>query len=911
MSRSLLWLFALSACAGSPPVPPGDTDPVVDRDQDGADAQVDCDDEDPLIGPFAEERCDGVDNNCDGVVDDDAVDRIAGWIDGDGDGYGDPNRPLTTCDASAVVEQGGDCDDALAQIHPGEDEVVYDGLDNDCDAATLDDDLDQDGYRVALDCDDHDDSRSPGVAEIPYDGVDNDCSALSPDDDLDGDGVLAADDCNDTEAGAAPGLDEIPLDGLDNDCDAATLDDDADQDGWATADDCADLNPAIHPGAVEVPYDGIDNDCSALTPDDDLDADGYPGVSDCNDADGTVFPGAAEVPYDGVDNDCSPLTPNDDLDADGVVAADDCDDTDAGRAPHLVEICDGVDNNCDLQVDDGFLRVPTDHATLTEALDASVADAVICLSPGTYTGTHTLPSHPVSLVAAGGPTQTVMGLGGLSAPMFQAADASATLHVQGLTLSGLVDSTAVGQRQGAFYQGQGGTFVGTDLIGSNNSWSVPDNAEVDVDGGLFHDAAGGTIELVESTFEDNRWHITAASGSSDVYIEGGLAFVSGGGRLVLDGVFASGNTVTADEGTYGVEVEGLIAKADGSELHVTASAFHEQLAQWEQSDSLHMDGLVLSVYDGDLWLEDSTFADNRVAVSTLNRVYGYGIVYAYGGTATVEHVTFQGNDVAVEGQLSSYAYGALYLSNVVTGTLQGGLFENNTARVTTPQGVSSYGYGGAAYLTGNVDASDLRVVGNQVHADRAHGGGLYLWGDDGASRLSNAEVFANGAGPEAGGNERARGGGVYVDAGEGSLELSFLTLYANSGIAAGTLEGEGLYLDGEDAASVDVHHLTATGHVGTFQVGDPSTWDRVGDDLFVAALPATVSWAYVNSSQSQGLPVSTTNLSVAPGFVDTASADPTLWDLSLTASSGLRDAGDPQCVQLDGSVCDVGATGAP
>ena len=57
-------------------------------------------------------------------------------------------------------------------------------------------DADGDGYAVT-DCDDEDATVHPGAPEIPYDGVDNDCDEQTPDDDLDGDGVLVADDCDD------------------------------------------------------------------------------------------------------------------------------------------------------------------------------------------------------------------------------------------------------------------------------------------------------------------------------------------------------------------------------------------------------------------------------------------------------------------------------------------------------------------------------------------------------------------------------------------------------------------------------------------------------------------------------------------------------------------------------------------
>ena len=68
-----------------------------------------------------------------------------------------------------------DCDDTNAAVNPGEDELAYDGLDNDCDPATPDDDMDGDGFLLAEDCDDGDASVNPDATELDGDSIDNDC----------------------------------------------------------------------------------------------------------------------------------------------------------------------------------------------------------------------------------------------------------------------------------------------------------------------------------------------------------------------------------------------------------------------------------------------------------------------------------------------------------------------------------------------------------------------------------------------------------------------------------------------------------------------------------------------------------------------------------------------------------------
>lgn len=199
----------------------------MDNDEDGFIALEDCDDEDQDAFPGATEVCDGVDQDCDGRVDDDAEDARTWYADSDGDGHGDPNERTVACDQPASsVSSDDDCDDGDASSFPGAAELPYDGVDQDCDGADVDD-VDGDGH-AAVDAagDDCDDTRAdvhPGAAEVPYDGVDQDCSG-DDSDDLDGDGFAGEEagggDCDDQDPAIAPGAGETWADGMtDNDCD--------------------------------------------------------------------------------------------------------------------------------------------------------------------------------------------------------------------------------------------------------------------------------------------------------------------------------------------------------------------------------------------------------------------------------------------------------------------------------------------------------------------------------------------------------------------------------------------------------------------------------------------------------------------------------------------------------------------
>jgi predicted outer membrane repeat protein len=140
-----VWLttfLLLSACGKDDDTsPPDDTgSPPVDADGDGYPAGEDCDDGSAAVHPGADEVCNGLDDDCDGTTDeDDAVDAATWYTDADGDGYGDPTRPVGACAApKGTVVDATDCDDADATIHPGALDLPCTGVAEDCVADTGD-----------------------------------------------------------------------------------------------------------------------------------------------------------------------------------------------------------------------------------------------------------------------------------------------------------------------------------------------------------------------------------------------------------------------------------------------------------------------------------------------------------------------------------------------------------------------------------------------------------------------------------------------------------------------------------------------------------------------------------------------------------------------------------------------------
>jgi large repetitive protein len=395
-----------------------------DQDGDGVAAGDDCDDQDATVFPDAPELCNGVDDDCDGEVDEDGDTMFYG--DADGDGHGDPAVSELACEPPAGwVSTDDDCDDADAAVFPGADEVCN-GIDDNCDGELdppdrtwfLDDD--GDGYGDALvsdsacaapegyvgddtDCDDADAAVSPGATEV-CNGVDDDCDDVVDEDllvvyylDSDGDGYGGE--------GTTMSACELPAGYADN------------------VDDCDDTDFAVNPAAVEV-CGGVDDDCDGLVDDADPDVDTSTGdlfyvdadldgygdptatvqacgtgggavsdATDCDDTVATTNPGATES-CSGVDDDCDGLVDDADdsvdlstgttwyTDADGdtygdagaavsacsqpagTVADDtDCDDSTADVSPAASEICNGIDDDCDGDIDDDDSSIDTSTHT--------------------------------------------------------------------------------------------------------------------------------------------------------------------------------------------------------------------------------------------------------------------------------------------------------------------------------------------------------------------------------------------------------------------------------------------------------------------------------------------------------------------------------------------------------------------
>jgi hypothetical protein len=133
---------------------------------------TDCDDADALVNPLADEVCDLVDDDCDGLTDmedDGVLDPSTFYMDADGDGLGDADDSIVACFATGdyVATEAGDCDDADASV--GEALDYYEDTDGDgygAGALTATCSPDAGDVLVDGDCRAEDATIHPGATEI-------------------------------------------------------------------------------------------------------------------------------------------------------------------------------------------------------------------------------------------------------------------------------------------------------------------------------------------------------------------------------------------------------------------------------------------------------------------------------------------------------------------------------------------------------------------------------------------------------------------------------------------------------------------------------------------------------------------------------------------------------------------------
>ena len=298
----------------------------------------DCNDADSSINPLATETCNGIDDNCDGTLDEGFTSNTY-YLDSDNDTYGDSQNTITACDTpSGYTTDATDCNDQSAIVYPGATETCN-GVDDDCDN-TIDEGFSSSAiYYLDSDNDTYGDASNSITACAKPTGYVSDSS-----------------DCNDADSSINPLATET-CNGIDDNCDG-TLDEgftsntyylDSDNDtygdfqntitacdtpsGYTTdATDCNDQSATVYPGATEL-CNGIDDDC-----DNTLD-EGFTSNTYYLDSDGDTFGSTTSTTACDVPSGYS-------------ITNTDCNDSEITIYLGATERCNGVDDDCDSVVDE-------------------------------------------------------------------------------------------------------------------------------------------------------------------------------------------------------------------------------------------------------------------------------------------------------------------------------------------------------------------------------------------------------------------------------------------------------------------------------------------------------------------------------------------------------------------------------
>jgi parallel beta-helix repeat protein len=810
----------------------------------------DCDDGDDHAHPDATERCNGVDDDCDGEVDEDVANAPSWHVDADGDGFGDPAEVTVACEAPAgSVDDARDCDDTDADVHPGGVELC-DGVDDDCDGTI--DLAASDAERWYADADG---DGFGGEASLTG------CTHPS--------GYLpTSGDCDDADAAVNPDADEV-CDGVDDDCDgtvdlgasdAVVYHADADHDGFG--------DPAAPVSACLAPSGAVAN------------------ADDCDDTDGTVLVNRwADGDGDGAGLPGAPVA----CGAAGAADhADDCDDTDAGVNPAAIEVCDGVDQDCDGAVDDAATDTRTFYVDDDgDGFGEPSATEVACFAPPGFAATaddcddRDDAVFPGAAEACNGADDDCNGLVDDGAPGLtwyadgdrdgwgttSATRTSCAAPGPAFTLQlGDCDDTAAGVNPDAFELCDA-IDQDCDGVGFPSGAEIPCNGvDDDCAGGDAHDAIVDASGAISGSFTTLQSAIAAASPgdwicvadgdyTGEVVVDKGVnlrayagtytrsnARISGGGasravRITADGATLQGfviadGYVLGDDGA-GVLVDGAASvvirdtavidgttDGDGGGIALRGAVGAQLIGVWLHGDDALDGGGLWASGATDLVLRDSTIDGNRATL------YGGGAWIEDSGAVTVDAIAFTGDrgramvgGLALSGCDGStvtastftdddggLAGGGLYLSECDGAVVSGNAFTGNVV-----------GYQGGGLYLENSDAPT--VSGNTFDANRAaingygYGGALAIatvdHPNDGLTPTPTADALVD-SNSFTGNSADFAGGGLYAQATD-RLLLARNTWDTNSAYYGGAALISASLDAGTDTNAFDGNSSTAHG----------------------------------------------------------------------------------------------------
>ena len=321
----------------------------------------DCDDADATANPGMDEACNGKDDNCNSLTDEEKKGGECGthgymlfYYDGDDDTYGDERQPKCLCApwGKYKTQRAYDCDDSDAEVNPSMPEICGNNKDDNCNGSDNEKnaigcaryfyDFDGDGFGSpesecycapfeyytasdASDCDDTNSNINPAQTEVCQNGEDDDC-----------DGII--DENQENAVGCRTYFFDFDSDGYGTSLSSKCLCAPSEYYTALVATDCDDMDASVNPGKTEVCNNQKDDDCDGATDENQENA------VNCTffymDYDGDGFGTQAKKCY------CEAF------DLYRATMSGDCMDRDATVNPGAVEKCNGKDDNCDGYTDE-------------------------------------------------------------------------------------------------------------------------------------------------------------------------------------------------------------------------------------------------------------------------------------------------------------------------------------------------------------------------------------------------------------------------------------------------------------------------------------------------------------------------------------------------------------------------------